>query len=220
MPAENAKGVIFDLDGVLVDTSAYHKQSWYDLARREGLEMSEAFFYDTFGMQNAQILPSMTDRKLDDEEIRRLSDWKEQRYRELISGELTLLEGVVALLEDLQSSGFKLAVGSSTPRVNLDFMLAHTQVQGYFAAYVTSEDVSRSKPAPDTFLKAAEKLDLPPGRCVVIEDAVPGVAAGKAAQMAVVAVTNTRPAPDLSQADLIVDSLVEVSAGDFQRLLE
>jgi beta-phosphoglucomutase len=88
-----------------------------------------------------------------------------------------------------------------------------------FDACVSGEQVTHSKPAPDTFLKAAEELALPPGRCAVVEDAVQGVEAGKAAGMPVAAVTTTRKRSDLTIADIVVDSLAELTADDFVKLL-
>jgi len=169
------KGVIFDLDGVLIDTGQFHRQSWYDLAREEDFQMSDELFYSTFGMQNYQIIPLLVRRDLTAEDIERMSEWKENRYRELISGKLTLQEGARELIDELKSNGFLLAIGTSAPQANLAFMLEHTGVDDCFDAYVTGEEVSNSKPAPDTFLKAAEKLLLAPGRCLVVEDAVQGV---------------------------------------------
>ena len=213
------KGVIFDLDGVLIDTGQFHRQSWYDLAREEDFQMSDELFYSTFGMQNYQIIPLLVRRDLTAEDIERMSEWKENRYRELISGKLTLQEGARGLIDELKSNGFLLAIGTSAPRANLAFMLEHTGVDDCFDAYVTGEEVSNSKPAPDTFLKAAEKLSLTPGRCIVVEDAVQGVQAAKKAGMKVVAVCTTRVREDLEEADLIVDSLGELKADDFLKLL-
>jgi len=213
------KGVIFDLDGVLIDTGQFHRQSWYDLAREEDFQMSDELFYSTFGMQNYQIIPLLVRRDLTAEDIERMSEWKERRYRELISGKLTLQEGARGLIDELKSNGFLLAIGTSAPQANLAFMLEHTGVDDCFDAYVTGEDVSNSKPAPDTFLKAAEKLLLAPGCCLVVEDAVQGVQAGKKAGMKVVAVCTTRQREDLEEADLIVDSLGELKADDFLKLL-
>lgn len=219
MTTGGRKGVIFDLDGVLIDTGQFHRQSWYDLAREEDFEMSDELFYSTFGMQNYQIIPKLVRRDLTAEDIERMSEWKERRYRELISGKLTLQEGARGLIDELKSNGFLLAIGTSAPQANLVFMLEHTGVDDCFDAYVTGEEVSNSKPAPDTFLKAAEKLSLAPGCCLVVEDAVQGVQAGKKAGMRVVAVCTTRQREDLEEADLIVDSLGELKADDFLKLL-
>jgi len=213
------KGVIFDLDGVLVDTAQFHKQSWYDLAEQQGLEMTDEFFYSTFGMQNKRILPMLFKRDLSKAEIDSLSEWKEDRYRRLIVGKIQLLDGVKELIDDLKSCGFLLAIGSSTPRVNLEFMLKQMPLTNCFDAYVAGEDVANSKPAPDTFLKAAEMLGLAPANCVVVEDAVAGVQAAKAAQMPVVAVTTTTSRESLRQADLVVDSLAQLDGNDFLNLV-
>ena len=219
MTTGGRKGVIFDLDGVLIDTGQFHRQSWYDLAGEEDFEMSDELFYSTFGMQNYQIIPLLVRRDLTVEDIERMSEWKESRYRELISGKLTLQEGARGLIDELKSNGFLLAIGTSAPQANLVFMLEHTGVDDCFDAYVTGEEVSNSKPAPDTFLKAAEKLLLAPGRCLVVEDAVQGVQAAKKAGMKVVAVCTTRGREDLEEADLIVESLGELKADDFLKLL-
>ena len=211
-------GVIFDLDGVLVDTGWAHKQSWYDLAEKENLSMSDEFFYSTFGMQNDQIIPMMVE-DISTNEVGRLADWKEQRYREIIAEKLTLPAGVGKLLEDLKGNNFLMAVGTSAPKANLNLCLERVQIRDYFDACVTGEEVVEGKPAPETFLKAANKLGLSPDRCVVVEDAVQGVEAGKAARMSVIAVTTTRGRADLSAADMIVDSLGELKAINFTRLL-
>ena len=212
------KGVIFDLDGVLVDTGWAHKQSWYDLAEKEGFDMSDEFFYSTFGMRNDQIIPKLV-KDISPEQVNQLSGWKEQRYREIIAEKLTLPAGVGELLNDLKRDGFLLAVGSSAPKANLNLCLERVQIKDYFDACVTGEEVIEGKPAPETFLKAARKLGLSPDCCVVVEDAVQGVAAGKAARMPVVAVTTTRDRAALSAADIIVDSLGEITAQDFASLL-
>ena len=217
--SDHRMGVIFDLDGVLVDTGWAHRQSWYDLAEKEGFSMTDEFFYSTFGMQNYQIIPMLLGRDAALDEINRLSDWKEQRYREIIAEKLVPADGVKTLLCDLKREDFLLAVGSSAPRANLELVLECTGLQDYFDAYVTGEDVTNGKPAPDTFLKAAEKLSLGADRCVVVEDAVQGVEAGKAAGMPVVAVTTTRNRADLHRADIIVDSLTQLQARQFVDLL-
>ena len=99
--SDSRMGVIFDLDGVLVDTGWAHKQSWYDLSEKEGFSMTDEFFYITFGMQNYQIIPMLLGRDASSSEVDRLSDWKEQRYRELIAEKLEPSEGAKSLLIDL-----------------------------------------------------------------------------------------------------------------------
>ena len=212
-------GVIFDLDGVLIDTGRFHKDAWFMLSKEEGLIFSDDFFYSTFGMQNYQIIPMMTERKLANKEISRISDQKELLFRNLINGKLKLLAGAEELISALNNKGFRLSIGSSTTKLNMDYITKNLLIFNYFDAIVIGEDVTNGKPAPDTFLKAAERLSLPPKCCVVVEDAVQGVQAGKSAGMSVVAVTTTRQRNDLLQADLIVDSLDELKPDDFIKLL-
>jgi len=216
---EDGKGVIFDLDGVLIDSGWAHKQAWFDLAEKEGYKMSDEFFSDTFGMQNVQIIPMLVGRYLPIEEIDRLSDWKEQRYRDLMSVKLELSPGAERLLRELKDNGFLLAIGSSAPKDNLELIFQCLRLDSYIDACVTKEDVIKGKPAPDTFLKAAQRLSLQPQNCIVVEDAVHGVEAAKTAGMFVIALTTTRDRADLLEADIIVNSLDELEAVNFVGLL-
>jgi HAD superfamily hydrolase (TIGR01509 family) len=216
---DNGKGVIFDLDGVLIDSGWAHKQAWYDLAEKEDLEFSDKFFNDTFGMQNAQIIPILVGRELEPGELEDMSDWKEQRYRDIVSEKLTLSQGAEKLLVELKEKDFRMAIGSSTPKANLDLIFCCLRLDNYINACVTREDVKNGKPSPETFILAAQKLSLLPHYCVVVEDAVHGIEAAKAAGMPVIALTTTRGREDLSAADIIVDNLDELKVEDFVSLI-
>jgi HAD superfamily hydrolase (TIGR01509 family) len=211
-------GVIFDLDGVLVDSGWAHRLAWFDLAEEAGLAMSDEFFRNTFGMQNSAIIPLLSP-DIPKAELDRLSDWKEQRYREIVGQRAELAEGAEALLKDLKQHGFRLAVGTSAPASNLDVFWTRLSLGNYLDVRVTNEDITESKPSPQTFLKAAEKLGLKPPCCAVVEDAVQGVQAARAAGMAVIALTTTRRREDLVQADRAVVSLADLKATDFLTLL-
>jgi len=211
-------GVIFDLDGVLVDSGWAHRQAWYDLAQQAGLQMSDEFFRGTFGMQNSAIIPLLWP-DISREELARLSDWKEHRYRQIVQERAELAEGAEALLKGLKRHGFRLAVGTSAPAENLDVFWTRLSLGEWLDARVTDEDVTESKPSPQTFLKAAERLGLKPACCAVVEDAVQGVQAARAAGMCVVAVTTTRSREDLAHADRVVAGLSDLKASDFRTLL-
>ena len=217
---DGGKGVIFDLDGVLIDSGWAHKQSWYDLAEKEGYQMSDEFFYSTFGMQNYQILPMLAGKELSNEKMNEMSDWKEQRYRDIFSESIELSAGAEALFNELRKGGFALAIGSSTPKANLDFVMEKLDLEKYFDVVVSKEDVTNGKPAPDTFLTAAQKLALKPENCIVIEDSLPGIEAGKNAGMSVIALTTTRDRTELIEADIVVDGLIELKVNDFTGLLK
>ncbi|MDH7599599.1 MAG: HAD family phosphatase [Sedimentisphaerales bacterium] len=213
-------GVIFDLDGVIAYTGWAHKQAWRELAAMYGVPFDEQLFVRTFGMQNYQIIPLLLGRQVDPTEIQRLSAWKEDRYRQIVASQLRAPAGLVELLHDLRANGLRLAIGSSAPVENVDLVLGRLGITGLFQAIVHGGMVARGKPAPDTFLLAASLLALQPQMCVVVEDAVAGIEAAKAAGMAVVAITTTRPCADLAGADMIIDGFLGLKASDFVRLIE
>jgi beta-phosphoglucomutase family hydrolase len=214
------RAVIFDMDGVLADTGPWHERAWQQLAAENGLSTDRHFFARHFGQVNRVILPALFQRDLPEEEIRRLGDRKEKIFRELYRHQIEPLPGVAGLGARLLADGFLLAVGSSGPRDNVEMILEGIGLAPALAAVVTSEDVSRGKPDPEVFIAAATALRLPPGRCVVVEDAVVGVQAALAAGMPAVAVTNTHPARSFDGlAHLVVDSLEKLTPNDFTRLI-
>lgn len=213
--------VIFDMDGVLVDSYQAHFQSWKALAAEEGLTISEADFASQFGRTSREIIAvywghgSYTDR-----EIAELDDRKEAHFRRLLEADFPLMPGATDLLRSLDKAGFALAVGSSGPPANVELVLGRLGNGSLFRAVVTATDVSRGKPDPQVFLVAAERLGVPPQRCAVVEDAPPGVEAANAAGMASVGIASTgRTRESLARADLVVGALAELSPRVFRDLI-
>ena len=144
--------------------------------------------------------------------VTELADRKEELYRELVAAEgVTILPGSRELLTALKDQGIPRAVGSSTPRDNLNALFAATGLDAFFDAVVCGDDVTIGKPDPEVFLKGSECLHLPPSRCIVIEDAFAGIEAARRAGMMVVGVATTNPLESLRLCDLAVDSLEELS---------
>jgi beta-phosphoglucomutase len=204
---------IFDMDGVLIDTYHAHFQSWLSMAKRAGLSFTEAEFAPTFGRTSREIIAHFWGQgRFNDAEIAALDNEKEQAFREIIAVNFPAMHGVHNLLIDLHAAGWKLAVGSSGPPENVDLTMDRLGKRDLFSAIVTGMDVTRGKPDPQVFLLAAERLGVPPLRCVVIEDAQPGIAAAKAAGMAAVGLVSTgRTHKELAAADFVVDSLADIS---------
>lgn len=203
-------GFIFDWDGVVIDSHAAHEESWRRLFAELGRPMPEGFFKATFGMRNQQIIPAWFEfvRADDSAEIRRLGDRKEEFYREILRRDgIEPLPGVVALLRELRELGIPRAVGSSTPRANIETVSALAGLAGLFDASVTAEDVTVGKPDPRVFLEAARRIGREPSRCVVFEDAHVGIEAARRAGMKVVALATTHPAASLTGADVVLESL-------------
>lgn len=202
---------IFDWDGVILDSSRQHEESWALLAREEGLPLPADFFRRSLGMKYEQIIPELLGWTRDPERVRQLGDRKEALYRELIRRDgVQPLPGAREWLETLRVAGIPCAVGSSTPRANLDCVMDALGLREFFRAIVAAEDVARGKPHPEVFLRAAERLGMPPSRCVVFEDAQVGLQAARAAGMKVVGVATTHPAASLAGADCVVRRLDEL----------
>jgi beta-phosphoglucomutase len=204
---------IFDMDGVLADTYHAHFQSWLMMAHRAGLTFSEAEFAPTFGRTSREIIAHFWGRgSCDDARIAAMDAEKEKAFRDIIENDFPAMPGVHKLLANLHAAGWKLAVGSSGPPENVEMTLDRLGNRGLFGAIVTGSDVKRGKPDPQVFLLAAERLGASPSRCVVIEDARPGIAAARAAGMAAVGLVSTgRTREELAAADLVVNSLNEIS---------
>ena len=207
------QGVIFDMDGVLVASGPPHCQSWRLLARRHGIDLSDEEFLKTFGMPSRDIVRTIWGAHVTDGDVRRIDEEKEAVYRELISGRVPLSDGAAGALTTLAEAGYVLAVGTSGPPENVELVLRETGLGPRFAAVVNGFDVEHGKPAPDIFLKAAERAGLRPADCVVIEDAPVGIQAGRAAGMKVVGYSGTHPQAPLEQAGAsrVVAQLTEIT---------
>ncbi len=213
------KGVLFDWDGVVIDSSAQHERSWELLSEEIGQPLPEGHFKAGFGKKNQEIIPNMLRWASDPGEIARLGDRKEELYRELVREQgVKVLPGARELLVALREAGIPRSIASSTPRSNLDAIFTATGLDGLFDAVVCGDDVKNGKPAPDVFLLAAKRLGLAPQDCLVIEDAHVGIAAAKAAGMKVLAVATTHPLEELATADAAVASLAEVTPGRLQEI--
>lgn len=215
-----SRAVIFDMDGVLVDTARPHYESWVAVGRERGVRITWEQFHQTFGQPNHQIIPRLFGPGLCADEIRRIDERKEAAFREVFRHSIRPLPGVVELIRGLHREGWRLAVGSSAPPENVELVLEALGVADYFGAVVCARDVERGKPAPDVFLKAAHAVGVEPARCLVIEDAPAGIQAAHAAGMVCLALTTSHPATALERADRVAANLEGFTAVDAACMLE
>jgi len=213
------RAVIFDMDGVLVDTARPHYESWVAVARRRGVEITWEQFHDTFGQPNHQIIPRLFGPGLSADEVHEIDERKEAAFRDIFRHSVRPLPGVVELVRGLHEEGWRLAVGSSAPPENIELVLEALGLAGCFGAVVCARDVERGKPAPDVFLKAAQAVGVEPSRCLVIEDAPAGIQAAHAAGMKCLALTTSHPATALREADRVVTNLEGFAAADAASML-
>lgn len=216
------QAAIFDFDGVVIDSHDAHERSWRMTAEELGTTFTTAQFKATFGQRNESILPWLGWAAADDPgRIQQLGDRKEELYREILRAEgIEPLPGVVALLAALRDAAIPCAIGTSTPRANVECVLGLTGLAPFFQSIVAAEDVTRGKPDPQVFLTGARRLGAGPAAAVVFEDAHAGLRAAKAGGMKAVAVTTTHPAASLAaeSPDLIVDSLAEIDLARLRSL--
>ncbi len=206
---------IFDHDGVMVDTLAFHQDAWVEMGQRSGLAVTPQFIHETFGMTNPSILEKLLGDAYRAEDLDRYADLKENCYRDLARGKIELMAGVRELFEQLRNAGVLLAIGSSAVRPNLDLTIESCGLENHFTSIASLEDIQRGKPDPQVFLVAASKAGVEPRHAVVFEDAPVGIQAAKSAGMRAVGVTSSHAASYLRDAgaDEVVESLVGYDVG-------
>lgn len=183
-------GVIFDIDGTLVDNHAFHEEAWMLWGSRNGKEISREYYREhLYARTNDRIFRTLYGDGISMDEIMRRAEEKEAIYREIYGPAMQPMPGLVALLDDLLHAGVPCAAASNAERVNVDFVIDGLKLRGYFRAVLAREDVVHGKPEPDIFLLAAKRIGVPPPRCRVFEDSWAGFEAARRAGMPVIAIT-------------------------------
>jgi beta-phosphoglucomutase family hydrolase len=186
------RGVVFDLDGTIVDNMSLHARAFEEFTRRHELPpFDESIRARIDGKRNRDIFPILFGRELPPEDVRRFSEEKEALYRELSRGRIRPLRGLERLLSLLEQRRIGIAIATSAPAENVPHTLGELGLAPRFPHVVRSDTVPRGKPHPDVFLAAADLLGVPPSDCLAFEDAPIGVVAARAAGMSCVAITTT-----------------------------
>jgi beta-phosphoglucomutase len=211
------RAVLWDLDGTLADSREYHWRSWQEAMGAEGLVVSEAQFLESFGQRNDTILREWLGPEAEADQIERIGENKEARYRELVETEgIVPLPGAAEWVRALHEEGWRQAIASSAPRLNVQVMHRALGFAGFIQVLVAAEDVRRGKPDPEVFLMAAERLEVPPGRCVVVEDAEAGIEAARRGGMKSVGVGPGA----VGAADVVSPRLADLAPDTFHILLD
>ena len=217
------KGVLFDMDGVLVNNLEVHRAAFAEFFRRYGVERSFEELSRVFGKGNDDIMGELMPREVVERVgIRELGHEKEAIYREIYTPTITPQPGLLTFLDECEAEGLKCAVGSSGYRANVDFVLDKCNIERYFDYAVAGDEVTRCKPDPEIYLTAAAKLGLRADECVVFEDAEAGIEAAKRAGMRVVALATTfnRDFLETTDADYIIDDFRGITVDKLREIVE
>jgi len=202
--------IIFDMDGTLVATTEADFLAWQRIFKDHGKMLSFDNYFPLLGKKSHDVVYHVL--KLEGKEAENALQNKMRYFEEIVAQKgIAMMPNAEALLKELKSLGIPLALATSSRKLKMELVLEEVGLLEYFTVLVSGEDVVRGKPNPDIFLLAASKLNVDPRHCVVLEDAVSGVKAAKAAGMKCIAVTNTHEAEDLSIADLVISDFSELS---------
>jgi len=208
------KALIFDMDGTIVDNMGVHSAVWLEILAEFGVTETQLEFQAaTAGMTNPELLRLLVNPAMTDDDVVTIAQRKEARYRERYAPILAPLPGLLPLLRQARQAGLALAVATAANQANIDFVMNGLQIWDYFDAIVGADDVARGKPHPDLFLLAAERLGVPPAHCLVFEDAMTGIEAGRRAGMSVVGGATSH-----STAELAAQPGVGQTISDFTQL--
>jgi beta-phosphoglucomutase family hydrolase len=202
----HTQAVIFDLDGTLIDNNAYHLKSWKKYLQNIGRDiLEEEYNANINGRTNKDVIQYIFQRQMSDEEIVKCTLEKEALYREIYLPFIKPVEGLIEFLEILDKKNIPMAIATSGIQPNIDFMFENLPIKKYFKTVVNSSHITKGKPDPEIYLKAASLLQTAPKNCLVFEDAVVGINSAKAAGMKVIALATTHSRKELTGADIIIE---------------
>jgi beta-phosphoglucomutase len=202
---KNIEAVLFDMDGVLIDSYNMHKKALELTAAEYGFNVSESDFISIFGKTSFEGMSSLPYTKgWSKEKIIEFNDKQDGMFRKVFAKEPALIPGALEFVKKLDSLNIPLAIGTSAPKANAEVFIESLNLNGLFKSIVSGDDVKKGKPDPAIYLKCAEQLKANPENCIVFEDSIMGIRSGKAANMFVIALSTTHDKSDLKEADCII----------------
>jgi beta-phosphoglucomutase len=204
---------IFDMDGTLIDNTPYHFKSWQALFKKysKGVLPRETYYTEISGVPVMETIRRIFGSDHDEAGLKELLQEKEEFYRKEYAPYLVAKNGLENFLTALKNAGVKMAMATSATVEDIDFILNKIPIRGDFDTIVNSSMVSKPKPDPQIFLKAAKKLNMDPSKCIVFEDSLAGVKAANSAGMKVVAITTSHKPEELHPVDLVINDYVDLT---------
>ncbi|MDB5006972.1 MAG: beta-phosphoglucomutase family hydrolase [Mucilaginibacter sp.] len=222
MEITNNFAAIFDMDGTLIDNTPYHFKSWQALFKKygKGQLSKETYYNEISGVPVMETIRRIFGSDHDETGLKALLNEKEEFYRESYAPFLAPINGLENFLTELKDVGVKMAMATSATVQDIDFILNKIPIRDDFNQIINSTMVNKPKPDPQIFLKAAEKLNMPPAKCVVFEDSLAGIKAANSAGMKVIGITTGHTAAELHPVDLIIADYSELNVHKLAALFE
>jgi len=213
------------MDGVIVNSNPYVIRAWEDFCREHQIELSsEKLALLVFGRTTRDTVNGLLGKECSEEFIRETGEKLDGQIRNEMRGTIQALDGLENLLEALKRENARIAIATSAPPENVEVVLSETKLGKYFEVTLDQTNVTHGKPHPEIYQKTAQKLNIDPKRCIVIEDSISGVQSAKRAGMAVVAITTTHSAnelrPELAESDCIIEHFSALSANQLRKMVE
>jgi beta-phosphoglucomutase len=197
---------IFDMDGVIIDSNPFHKIALKQFCKQHGYDLTEEELREKiYGRTNKDWIPNLFGN-IGEKLIHAYGEEKEALFRKIYEKDIKPVEGLTGFLKKLDQGGFIRAIATSAPRANVDFTLSKTGTSAYFTTILDESFVTRGKPDPEIYLKTAAAVKVDPAYCIVFEDSLSGVKAGKAAGCKVVGITTTHTPEELHETDFVIDN--------------
>jgi beta-phosphoglucomutase len=213
---------LFDMDGTLIDNTPYHFKSWQALYKKYGKgELSkETYYKEISGVPVTETIRRVFGEGRDEAQLKALLNEKEEYYREIYAPYLAPINGLENFLTELRNAGIKMAMGTSATVADIDFVLNKIPIRDDFEVIVNAGMVTKPKPDPQVYLKAAQGLNMPPEKCVVFEDSLAGIKSANNAGMKVVGITTGHTAAELQPVNLVINDYSELTVKKIAALFE
>ena len=217
---ENPFAIIFDMDGVIVDSNPYHRIALRRFCEKHGHHLSDEYMKTKiFGRTNADWLQELFQDKIDEKQILEFEEEKESMFREIFDPYIKPVNGLISFLNLLRNNRIPRAIATSAPSSNVDFILNKTGIAEFFQIIIHGNMVENSKPHPEIYLKTTHAIGYPPKQCLVIEDSLSGMESAINAGCKVIALTTTHPREELRAAQLVIDDFEQLSIADLENLI-
>ena len=203
-------GLLFDMDGVIVDNHIFHYKSWQALAKNYDLDLNEEDYRNHMNGRTIGEVVRFLQKDASEEEVKKIGIEKEVLYRDLYQPFLTPTKGLWSFLSNAQEHKIPMCIGTSAPKENVSFTINGLGIGHYFKTILDDRSVTKGKPHPEIYQKCAQSIGLPNEQCIVFEDAISGIEAGKVARSKVIALATSHERTALN-ADLVVNDFSQIN---------